>query len=53
MPKQRAIPGLHNVMTKKITRREQFVAEIDAVVPRGRLLVLIAPYFPTLEPKGE
>lgn len=37
MPKQPAIPGLRDAMKKKVTRREQFLAEMDAVVPWMRL----------------
>ena len=33
MPKQPAVPGLRDAMKKKVTRREQFLAEMDAVVP--------------------
>ena len=44
MPKQPAIPGLCDAMKKKVTRREQFLAEMDEVVPWGRLLALIAPH---------
>ncbi len=46
MPKQPAIPGLRDAMKKKETRRELFRAEMVTVVPRGRLLALIAPYYP-------
>ncbi|MEY3309140.1 MAG: hypothetical protein RLZZ413_3178, partial [Pseudomonadota bacterium] len=52
MPKQPAFPGLRNAMKKKVTRREQFLAEMDAVVPWGRLLALIAPHYPKASPKG-
>ena len=38
MPKQPALTGLRDAMKKKITRREQFLGEMDAVVPWGRLL---------------
>lgn len=38
MLKQPVIPGLGNAMKKKVTRREQLLAEADVVVPRGRLL---------------
>ena len=31
MPKQPAIPGLRDAMKKKVTRREQFLAEMEAV----------------------
>lgn len=33
----------------KVTRREQFLAEMNAVVPWGRLMAVIEPYYP----KGE
>jgi IS5 family transposase len=39
-------------MKKKLTRREQFLAEMDAVVPWGRLLALIAPHYPKAGLKG-
>lgn len=52
MPKQPAIPGLRDAMKKKVTRREQFLAEMDAVVPWTRLLTLIAPHYPKVGPKG-
>ena len=29
MPKQPAIPGLRDAMKKKVTRREQFLADMD------------------------
>lgn len=37
MPKQPAIPGLCGAMKKKVMRREQFLAEMEAVVPWWRL----------------
>jgi len=52
MPKQPAIPGLREAMKKKVTRREQFLAEMDAVVPWVRLLALIEPHYPKAGPKG-
>jgi IS5 family transposase len=39
-------------MKKKVTRREQFLGEMDRVVPWGRLLALIAPHYPKTGPKG-
>jgi hypothetical protein len=33
MPKQPAFPGFRDAMKKKVTRREQFLAEMDAVAP--------------------
>jgi IS5 family transposase len=52
MPKQPAIPGLRDAMKKKVTRREQFLAEMEAVVPWSRLLALIAQHYPKAGPKG-
>ncbi|HDR29777.1 transposase, partial [Rhodovulum sp.] len=52
MPKQPAFPGLRDAMKKKVTRREQFLAELAAVVPWCRLLALIAPHYPKVGPKG-
>ena len=52
MPKQPALPGLRDAMKKKQTRRELFLAEMDAVVPWGRLLALIAPHYPKAGSKG-
>jgi len=52
MPKQPAIPGLRDAMKKKVTRREQFLAEMEAVVPWTRLQALIAPHYPKAGPKG-
>ena len=46
MPKQPAFPGLRDAMKKKVTRRELFLAEMDAVVPWTRLLALIEPHYP-------
>lgn len=51
MPKQPAIPGLRDAM-KKVTRREIFLSEMDAVVPWTRLLTLIEPHYPKVGPKG-
>ena len=52
MPKQPAFPSLTQAMKKKVTRREQFLAEMDAVVPWRRLLALIEPHYPKTGPKG-
>lgn len=46
MPKQPAIPGLRDAIKKTITRREQFLAEMEAVGPWARLQALIAPHYP-------
>jgi len=52
MPKQPALSGLRDAMKKKMTRREKFLAEMDQVVPWGRLLALIAPHHPNSGRKG-
>ena len=52
MPKQPAFPGLRQSMKKKQTRREKFIAEMDAVVPWLRLLTLIAPHYSKVGPRG-
>jgi len=39
-------------MRKKAARRERFLARMEAVVPRGRLLGLIAPHYPKAGPEG-
>ena len=52
MPKQPAFPGLKHAMKKKRTRRELFLSEMEAVVPWGRLLALIAPHYPKAGSKG-
>jgi IS5 family transposase len=39
-------------MKKKRTRREKFLAEMEAVVPWTRLLGLIEPHYPKTGPKG-
>lgn len=52
MPKQPAFPSLRNAMKTKQTRREQFLAEMHAVVPWGRLLALIEAHYPKVGPKG-
>jgi IS5 family transposase len=52
MPKQPAFPGLRHAMKRKRTRREKFLAEMEAVVAWTRLRALIEPYYPKAGPKG-
>src|SRR6056297_299800 len=52
MPKQPTFPGLRHAVKKKQTRREQFLAEMYAVVPWSRLLALIEPHYPKAGSKG-
>ena len=51
MPRQPAFPGLCHAQ-KKRTRREKFLAEMEAVVPWTRVLALIAPHHPKVGPRG-
>lgn len=39
-------------MKMKVTRRELFLSEMDAVVPWARLQALIEPHYPKFGPKG-
>jgi hypothetical protein len=47
-----AFPALRQSMKKKQTRREKFLAEMEAVVPWSRLLALIEAHYPKAGPKG-
>ncbi len=46
MAEQRTFAGLAWSSKGKVTRREQFLAEMNGVVPWGRLLKLLEPYYP-------
>ena len=46
MAKQLTFADLARVAKKKVTRREQFLAEMDAVIPWARLEALIEPHYP-------
>ena len=46
MGEQRTFAGIAWSQKGKVTRREQFLAEMDAVIPWTRLLALIEPYYP-------
>jgi len=46
MSKQRTFASLAWSTKGKVTRREQFLAEMDRVIPWERLLALIAPHYP-------
>ena len=46
MSEQRTFAGLEWDSKKKVTRRERFLAEMDAVIPWKELLALIAPHYP-------
>lgn len=51
MANQPAFPSLETAMKKKQTRREIFLADMDVVVPRSRLLALIEPHSSKTGPK--
>jgi len=46
MSEQRTFAALAWTQKGKVTRRERFLAEMDAVIPWTRLLALIAPHYP-------
>ncbi len=52
MPKQMTFAALAQATKKKVTRREKFLAEMEAVVPWARLLALIEPHYPKMGAKG-
>ena len=47
MGEQQTFAGLAWSGNKKQTRRERFLAEMDAVIPWPQLHALIAPHYPT------
>ena len=46
MSDQRTFAGLAWGEKGKVSRRERFLAEMDAVIPWDRLLKLIEPHYP-------
>jgi len=46
MVEQRTFASLAYSQKGKVTRREQFLAEMEAVIPWGRLLAVIEPHYP-------
>jgi transposase, IS5 family len=46
MSKQRTFAGLAWKDKGRVTRRERFLAEMDAVIPWARLVALIEPHYP-------
>ena len=46
MGEQRTFAGIAWSQKGKVTRRERFLAEMDAVIPWAQLLALIEPYYP-------
>jgi IS5 family transposase len=52
MPKQMTFASLAYSTKMKVTRREKFLTEMEAVVPWSRLLALIEPHYPKMGSKG-
>jgi hypothetical protein len=46
MAKQRTFASLAWTTKRKVTRRERFLAEMNAVIPWAPLLALIEPHYP-------
>lgn len=46
MGEQRTFASVAWTQKGKVTRRERFLAEMDAVIPWGELLALIEPHYP-------
>jgi IS5 family transposase len=47
MPKQSSFSDLEYSAKKRVTRRDRFLQDIEAVTPWGELEAVIAPYYPT------
>jgi IS5 family transposase len=47
MSEQRTFAGLAWTAKKKVTRRERFLADMNAVIPWAEFVAVIAPYYPT------
>jgi transposase, IS5 family len=52
MGEQRTLAGEAWSAKKKVTKREQFLAEMDHVIPWGPLTALIAPHYPQWSGRG-
>ena len=52
MGEQRTFAGEAWSAKKKVTKREQFLAEMNAVIPWGQLTALIAPHYPQATGRG-
>jgi IS5 family transposase len=51
--KQLSFTTAEHDLKKKKTRREQFLSEMDQVVPWSRLVALIEPYYPKAQGRGQ
>ena len=52
MGEQRTFAAIAWSQKGKVTRRERFLTEMDAVVPWARLVALIAPHYPKVDGPG-
>lgn len=52
MPMQRSFSDLEYAAKKKVTRRDRFLGEINAVTPWSALVAEIAPFYPKGEGRG-
>jgi len=52
MDEQRTFAAIAWSQKGKVTRRERFLAEMDAVMPWARLVALIAPHYPKTDGPG-
>jgi len=52
MGEQRTFAGEAWTAKKKVTKREQFLAEMNAVIPWGQLAALISPHYPQATGRG-
>jgi IS5 family transposase len=52
MGEQRTFASMAWAQKGKVTRREQFLAEMDAVIPWAALTALVAPHYPKVAGRG-
>ena len=52
MKKQVSFSEIEYDTKKKVTRRDLFLAKMETVVPFGRLIAVIEPYYPTSGRRG-
>jgi hypothetical protein len=50
--KQMTFSDLDYLSKRKITKKERFLAEMEAVVPFERLMAIIEPFYPKAGAKG-
>ncbi|MEO6026238.1 MAG: transposase, partial [Candidatus Binatia bacterium] len=52
MGEQRTFASVAWAQKGKVTRREQFLAEMDAVIPWAELQALVEPHYPRVDGRG-